>query len=356
MARDSWRRRAALWLGAAVLLMPFGVALAGGPPKPLAHPPLHLPTGDGPFPLHFGDAEPIELSDYWLGVDCRPVPPVLRAHLKLPEDRGLVVQQVMPDSPAAAAGIEPYDVLVKADGEPLGKLQDLIDAVDASKDKDLALEVIRGGKSTKIKVKPAKRPESQLPVPGPGKVGESPDDWVQGYLRQFVPGEEGKPWRFRFWGPGTILPPDAKPDRRMPGNMQVTVTRSGDDPAKIVVKRGDETWEVTEDELDKLPDDVRPHVERMLGRTPPPKGPKGRSGDFDFVPEWPGLRWQFRPEGPLEQRMEEMSRRIEELRKSLDQMRERRPRLKDAPKPGAEKAPGPKHAPKVEPEKKPDRV
>jgi len=353
MDRDSWMRRAGLLLGVAVVLMPLGVALAAGPPKPLAQPPMiYRNDGDGHFRLHFGDAEPIKLSDYWLGLECRPVPPVLRAQLKLAEDQGLVVEQVLPESPAAAAGIEQYDVLVKAEGKPLAKLQDLIDAVDAAKDKELALELVRDGKTTLLKAKPAKRPESQLPLPGPGKVEELPNDWMQRYFHQFAPGEEGKPpWRFRFWGPGTILPPDAKPDRPMPRNMQVSITRSGDDPAKIVVQRGDEKWEVTEDDLDKLPDDVRPHVERMLGRTPPPGGPKGWSGDFDFVPEWPGPRWQVRPEGGLEKRMEEMNRRIDELRKSLDQMREQRPRLKDAPKRDSKKAPRPKDEPKKKPEK-----
>jgi len=355
MARDSWRRRAGLLLGVAAVLMPLGAALADGPPSAAAQPPVVDWGNVGQLPFLYGQAEPIKLSDYWLGLDCRPVPPVLRAQLKLPEDQGLVVQQIMPESPAAAAGIEQYDVLVKADGKPLRKLQDLIDAVDASKDKDLALEFIRGGKSTKIEAKPAKRPESQLPLPGPGKVEELPHEWMHRYFDQFVPGEEGKPWRFRFWGPGTILPPDAKPGRPMPGNLQVTMTRSGDDPVKIVVKRGDEKWEVTEGELGKLPDDVRPHVERMLGRTPPPEAPEGWSGDFEFVPDWPGLRWQFRPEGRLEQRMEEMNRRIDELRKSLDQMRERRPRRKDAPKSGAKTAPRPDE-PKDESKNKPDKV
>lgn len=353
MDRDSRIRRAGLLLGVAVVLMPLGVALADGPPDPTAKPPLAHRGDDGRFRFPFGDAEPIKLSDYWLGLECRPVPPVLRAQLKLPEDQGLVVEQVLPDGPAAAAGIEQYDVLVKADGKPLVKLQDLIDAVDAAKDKELALELLRGGKTTKVKAKPAKRPESQFPMPVPGKVEEFPSDWMQRYFHPFAPGEEGKPpWRLRFWGPGTILPPDAKPEHPMPGNMQVTITRAGDEPAKIVVTRGDEKWEVTEEGLDKLPDDVRPHVERMLGRTPPPGGPKSGPGDFDFIPEWPGPRWQFRPEGGLEQRMEEMSRRIDELRKSLDQMREGRPRLKDAPKREPKEAPRPKN----EPEKKPDKV
>ena len=47
--------------------------------------------------------------------------------------------------------------------------------------------------------------------------------------------------------------------------MSIVISKEGDQPAKIVVKRGDEKWEVTEKELDKLPADVRPHVEHMFG-------------------------------------------------------------------------------------------
>ena len=44
--------------------------------------------------------------------------------------------------------------------------------------------------------------------------------------------------------------------------------RSGKNPAKISVSRGDEKWNLTDQELNKLPDDVRPFVERMLGGGP----------------------------------------------------------------------------------------
>ena len=40
--------------------------------------------------------KPIKLGDYWLGVECRPVDDALRAQLGLPEDQGLVVENVVP--------------------------------------------------------------------------------------------------------------------------------------------------------------------------------------------------------------------------------------------------------------------
>lgn len=358
MWREAWMRRAGWLLGVSMVLTGPGLALAGGPPEPAVPGDAHVlfpNPGDGQLGVFFGQPEPIKLSDYWLGLECRPVPPSLRAQLGLSEDEGLLVEQVLPDSPAAKAGIEQYDVLLKADGKPLSKIQDLIAAVDAAKEKELSLERVHGGKRAKITVKPAKRPESQ----GAPPYLKSPDvsNWWRKYLEQIHPGEGVMPpMRFRFWGPGAILPPDAKAHPSLPGNMSVTITRSGDEPAKIVVKRGDEKWEVTEDELDELPDDVRGHVQRALGRIAthrphkpqPPQG-KVRSYDFDLVPDW---NWQMphlqpRPEGPVDKRLEEMSRRIEELRKSIDELREKRPRLKDkdARPPKGEK-----------PDKKPDRV
>ncbi len=355
MYRGRWTQRDALLLAVAFVLTSFGAAWAAGPQSPV-EPPM-FPHGMAVEPYALGEGwNPVELSDYWLGLECRPVPPVLRAQLKLPDDRGIVVGQVVPESPAVAAGIEQYDVLVGAAGTPLANLQDLIDAVDASKDKPLALDLIRAGKSTKVKVTPVKRPESHFPQARPEGPRQAPQEWMKRYLDRFAPGEWGeRPWRFRFWGPGTILPSDAEPEAQMPGNLQVTIHRSGDKPAKIIVKRGDEKWEVTEDRLGELPDDVRPHVERMLGC----KARGGdRSGPYEFVPEWPVPQWEGRPgpgaPGALEKRMEEINRRLEELRKSFDQWRQGRPRLRDVPEPKAE--PDEPEKPDQKPDKKPENV
>lgn len=331
-------------LGVALLVGSVAVARAQGPPQmPPPTGPNTLVWQEGQLGPLFSTAEPVRLSEYWLGLACSPAPPALRAQLKLGEGEGLVVEHVLPDSPAANAGIEQYDVLVRAGDKPLGNLQDLIDAVDAAKEKELTLKAVRGGKSTEIKVTPAKRPQTPETVLPDQKKRRF--DWGQPW------GGDKAPWRFRFWGPGWILPPDAtKPEKPLPGNLSIAVIRSGEEPAKIVVKRGDEKWEVTEDQLDKLPDDIRGHVERMLGRAPGRHGGKW-SYDFDFVPDWRMPHWEGIPQGQMEKRMEEMSRRIEEMRKSIEQLRENRPRLRAAPK--LKEAPAPKVYP---PEQKREKI
>jgi len=283
-----------------------------------------------------GQAVPIKLSDYWLGLACHPVPPPVRAQLDIPEGQGLLVQNVVPDGPAAGAGIKQYDVLLKAGDKPLATIKDLVDAVELAKEKKLSLELLRGGKSQTINVVPAKRPADARPG---GPLPDITDpNWgaVQKWLEQMRPGKEGKPpFRFRFFHPGAILPPGAPAHPPLPGNMSVTITKQGDKPAKIVAKKDDKTWELTEDDLDQLPDEIRPHVEAMLGRVPPDPGLGGRIEAFDFLPDWGNqsdVQPMLPPESRIEKRMEELNRRMEQLRKSIDQMRKQRPRLKSPEK------------------------
>ena len=61
-------------------------------------------------------------GEYWLGVECLPVMPALRAQLNLPEKQGLLVAAVMPDSPAAKAGIKQHDVLLRVGEKPLAEV------------------------------------------------------------------------------------------------------------------------------------------------------------------------------------------------------------------------------------------
>jgi len=351
------------WAGSiALALLSAAVARADGGPE-LKVGPVRVKVGRnpvqvevqphaveaGPVQVHLG---PVKLGEYWLGVECYPVRDPLRAQLDLPEGQGLVVGHVVPESPAAKAGIKRHDVLLTAGKRPLAKVQDLVDAIEQSKEGKLPIELVRGGKRQKLTATPAKRPEDARPK-GPipwGKGGEW--DEVQKWFERAVPGwdwAEGKgpkrPWRFRFFHPGMILPPGAAVRPPLPGNMTVTITKHGDNPAKVVVKRDDQKWEVSEEELEKLPEDVRKHVELMLA--PMLHGGWGDLRVFEPGPEWPHPP-EFTPkhitpqppEGRLEKRLErridELNERIEKLRESIEQLRAQRPRRK-ARKPDPDK-------------------
>lgn len=60
--------------------------------------------------------EPVEKRP-WVGVSVSPAPASLRHQLKVAEGIGLVIEFVQPKSPAADAGLKPFDLLLKLDDQ-----------------------------------------------------------------------------------------------------------------------------------------------------------------------------------------------------------------------------------------------
>ncbi len=279
---------------------------------------------------------------YWLGVQCFPVLPALRAQLNLPEKQGILVTGVLPESPAAKAGIAQHDVLVRAGDKPLSGSHDLLDAIGAANGGKLRIELIRGGKPKTIEVAPAKRPKEIRgaevpPPPGPDAAGW---EMVQKWMEGMIPGQEGQAGRpgvqFRVVQPGLIVPFPQNMnvgETPLPPDMSVTISKEGDHETKIVVKRGDRKWEAVQREIsEKLPADVGQHVDRMLCRgldnvkarllahlppgakiaiSTPPLGTKQVQ-----PPSAPGSL-----DERLQKRLDEMDRRIEKLLRAVDELR-----------------------------------
>lgn len=276
------------------------------------------------------------LSEYWLGVVSQsPLPEPLRAHLRLPANQGLLVVEVAPHSPAAAAKLQRFDVLLKAGGRSLGKIDDLMDALDVTKGQKMILEILREGQPRKIEVTPAKRPPEARPKPRdwaadllPG--GADPWEHLKEWFEKAQPGGPGKALRFRVLRPGVLLPPGAPVPGSMPGDMTIAITKQGNQPAKVVVTQGDKKWETTDDHLEKLPAEVRPHVERLLDR---PAIGAGRPGTLDWIPGWggavavPGELSGTKARQDLEERIakarEEFRRIQQESRKMQEEVRNR---------------------------------
>jgi len=102
---------------------------------------------------------PPKTDAFWIGVSINPASATLRVHLKLTEGVGLVVGDVVSDSPAAKSGIKVNDILLKVAGrQPLKTPEDLIHAVQDVKDQEtLAIQLLRAGKNFFVEVKPEKR-------------------------------------------------------------------------------------------------------------------------------------------------------------------------------------------------------
>jgi hypothetical protein len=281
-------------------------------------------------------AKPVESTTYWLGIECFRVAPALRAQLNLPEKQGLLVVAVVPASPAAKAGIVANDVLLRAADKPLTGPCDLVQALETAKTGKLKLDLLRGGKPQTVEAMPTKRPADagRQPALSPNPADQDAmEKWLDG-LWSGMGGDGPRPaFRFQFLHPGAIVPPDVLISTPLPPDMSIIVSKEGDQLVKIVVKRGDKKWEVTEKELDKLPADVRPHVERMLGHhllgmvmpygAPPPSGgqtPAPAASRGVTSPAESGV-WE-RLERRVDERFNEMSQRMDQVMKQLDALQE----------------------------------
>ena len=107
-------------------------------------------------PQNRGEAEQKAVA--YMGVLTREVPIELRSQFGLPEGFGLMVDEVMPDSPAKNAGIKTHDVLVKFADQQLVNMEQLLTLVRSKKKGDVVpLTVITGGKETQLSVTLAER-------------------------------------------------------------------------------------------------------------------------------------------------------------------------------------------------------
>ena len=98
----------------------------------------------------------------WLGVHVQNVTEELAASLGLQEPKGALVAKVSPDSPAATAGIEPSDVILSFDGQPIDNMRSLPRAVAATPiGKSVAVELLRKGQTMDFTITVGRLPEDE---------------------------------------------------------------------------------------------------------------------------------------------------------------------------------------------------
>lgn len=203
----------------------------------------------------------------WLGVFCRPVDEALREQLQIPAGQGIVVDGVAKDSPAEKAGLERHDVLLSVDDKPLTDPAELMKFVEQAGEQKLAFKLIRDGKELTVEVAPAPRPEQ--PNEEAYQLPRQNLDPLRMWVERLNDPAHGA-IHLRGFGPGVMFGQREMP--KLPDGVSIQINKTGQEPAKVVVTRGEEKWELTDDpeQLAKLPDDLRPAVESMLGMGLPP--------------------------------------------------------------------------------------
>ena len=184
---------------------------------------------------------------YWMGVDCRAPDELLRGHLQIQD--GLIVEHVVPKSPAAQSGISVHDILLKVGSTPL-TIERLQTALADSQGKELTFFVLRQGKKHTVKVTPFEAP-ANIGVYSP----KLPVSEVETLKRMAVDpsGEvdaEGA-MQLRLLGPTVVIEPE-----KLPAGVSITIEGRGHDPAEIVYKKGEKSQTVNALEIDKLPQSI----------------------------------------------------------------------------------------------------
>lgn len=130
------------------------------PPPPAADdaalPKIKLPDVADPAP-----AEQIA----FLGVVSSDIPDMLADHLGLKPSEGIVVRSLVPDGPAAQAGVTIHDVITKVGGKAIGSPADISAEISNHKPGEkLALDLIHKGKPATVEVTLGTRPAEMADV------------------------------------------------------------------------------------------------------------------------------------------------------------------------------------------------
>ena len=143
-------------------------AFAQTPPAPPQPPGQPHPPSPG------GHEKAPKVPVIVLGVETSQVPTVVSEQLGLSKGLGLVVEYVVPDSPAAAAGIQQNDILKMLNEQILIEPSQLRKLLQTFSDgADVTLTILRKGQEQKITVKLTKKERPQRHSWAPGDKHES---------------------------------------------------------------------------------------------------------------------------------------------------------------------------------------
>jgi serine protease Do len=111
----------------------------------------------------------------WLGVSIQPLTPELARSFGSKDAKGVLINEVMPESPAAKAGIKPGDILLEFDGRSMDGTGDLQRAVGFfSPDRTAKVKILRDQAEKLVEVKvgqaPDERQAAQQQRPGGGRA------------------------------------------------------------------------------------------------------------------------------------------------------------------------------------------
>jgi serine protease Do len=105
----------------------------------------------------------------WLGVSIQPLTPELAKSFGAKDTKGVLISDVIPDSPAAKSGLKSGDILLEFNGKKMEQPSDLQRAVGlASPNQDAKVKVLRDQGERTIDLKIGEAPEERAEARAPG--------------------------------------------------------------------------------------------------------------------------------------------------------------------------------------------
>ena len=270
-----------------------------------------------------------EIPSYWIGIVGGPVDPAIRYQVDIPEEVGLQVLEVVPESPAAKAGLKQHDILLQGNDIQLDEMEDLVELVisEGEKQGQIAVEVLRRGEVESILVTPIERPAivpavggQQQPGLAPGWVGQG-NNALEGMLNQLFGGQGKNGIEFRRFGPGVVVGGQQVQVTQLPDGASIKVEKRDNEPTRIVVERDGEKWEIEGEDpeaIDHLPDDVKPYVQQLLGNGQQTGVERFNRNNLQRqVPQLHRLFPGRGEEGNLDDRFQAMEQKLRELQNRL---------------------------------------
>lgn len=131
----------------------------------------------------------------FLGVVTEALPAVLRDYIDLPADEGLLLKQIVPEGPAAMAGLESNDILLRVNDRPVNSPAALSTALrESSVGDELKIRILRRGeRMEKVAIlgsRPGATGRWESIVGELGQTGsrivEAVQEWIPGSVRLIV--------------------------------------------------------------------------------------------------------------------------------------------------------------------------
>lgn len=222
--------------------------------------------------------EPIEVrgqklvGHVWLGVTLKNIEGDLSEFLGT--DKGVLIEEVHPTSPAAKADVKKGDVILSIDGTQIAGPEQVLNIMKSAKP-DVALKLKLKRKSEELELK-------VTPEPRPVEIAAGMK-WLEEFEKNGLAFDRDAE-HFKLLRVGIPTGAIASVVTPIKGDIQIHVTtnqdgkvteikvdRQGDKPAEIKVTKDGETKTYTTDNLEQLPEEVRsiitPIVQPSLGHS-----------------------------------------------------------------------------------------